>query len=82
MERKKITIKDSRKKPMKVVYDNHPFFNDIANSLMPDEFREIQKKSTNLDDLSFIEEDIKRYYEQIEEAKTFDELTVIEILVD
>lgn len=61
----KIIIKDSKRNPQVVIDSAHPFYNDIKNSLMPDEYRIEQRKISNLPD-SFIEECIKNYYKQIE----------------
>lgn len=65
MEKQKITIKDRKMNPQKVVYENHPFFNEIKNSLMPDDFREEMSKISNLSEAD-LEEIISTYYERIE----------------
>lgn len=65
MEKEKIVIKDSKRKKQLVVFQDHPFFNNIKNSLMPDEYRSKMKRMTNVED-GIIEELIASYYEQIE----------------
>lgn len=61
----KIMIKDSKRKQQKIIDSTHPFYKEVKNSLMPDEFRIKQKKISNMSD-EIIEEAIKDYYEQLE----------------
>lgn len=61
MEKEKITIKDSKRNPQLVIDSDHPFFTYIKNTIMPDEYR---KKSNGCN--KTIEEQIKKYYEIIE----------------
>ena len=61
----KIIIRDSKKNPQVVVDKNYPFFEDIKNSLMPDDYRNKMDEISNLKD-EIKESEIKSYYESIE----------------
>lgn len=61
----KIVIKDKKRNPQMVIYPNHPYYNEIKNNIMPDEYRAKMKEISNIKS-SRIEEDIREYYEQIE----------------
>ncbi|MDO4595316.1 MAG: hypothetical protein Q4B52_08060 [Tissierellia bacterium] len=62
---KKIKIKDSKIENEKVIYENHPFFEKIRSSMMPNEYRKQMHEISNVGD-QFIEDEIKLYYESIE----------------
>lgn len=61
----KIVIKDKLRNPQMVIYPDHPYYNEIKNNIMPDEYRAKMKEISNIC-TSIIEEDIREYYEQIE----------------
>lgn len=61
----KIVIKDKKRNPQMVIYPDHPYYNEIKNNIMPDEYRAKMKEISNIC-ISVIEEDIREYYEQIE----------------
>lgn len=65
MEKEKIIIKDKKRNPQMVIYPDHPYYNEIKNNIMPDEYRAKMKEISNIK-ASRIEEDIREYYEQIE----------------
>lgn len=68
MEKEKILIRDSEKQPQMVVESDHPLYEEIKNTLMPDDYRKIMKEQSNLRSYR-IEETIRFYYESIEEAE-------------
>lgn len=65
MEKEKIIIKDTNRNPQMVIYSDHPYYHEIKNSIMPDEYRAEMKKVSNVSE-TIINEDIEEYYEQIE----------------
>ena len=65
---RKIKIKDSKKEKEKEIYEDHPFFQKIKVSMMPNEYRKQMHEISNVDD-EVIEDEIKSYYESIETAE-------------
>ena len=65
MGKEKIIIQDSKRNPQMVIMKDHPFFEQIKRSMMPDEYRIKQREISNLDE-SLIEESINDYYESIQ----------------
>ena len=65
MKKEKITIKDSKRKPQLIIDEDHPHFESVKSSMMPDEFREKMGEISNLDS-EVIEEQINNYYKQLE----------------
>lgn len=61
----KIVIKDKLRNPQMVIYPDHPYYNEIKNNIMPDEYRAKMEEISNVC-ASIIEADIREYYEQIE----------------
>lgn len=66
MEKEKIIIRDKRRNPQLEIYSDHPLFEQIKNSMMPDDYREEMDKISNVDD-DFREDIIKSYYQAIED---------------
>ena len=55
-----------------VIYPDHPYYNEIKNNIMPDDYRAKMKEISNIK-ASRIEEIIKNYYRRIENP--YDEIT-------
>lgn len=65
MKKEKITIKDYKRKPQLIIDADHPHFESVKTSMMPDEFREKMGEISNVDS-EVIEDQINDYYKQLE----------------
>lgn len=65
MKKEKIIIKDSKRKPQLVIDSDHPHFESVKKTMMPDEFREKMSEISNLGS-KVIENLINDYYKQLE----------------
>lgn len=74
MEKEKIIIKDKNRNPQMVIYSDHPYYHEIKNNIMPDEYRATMRKISNVSPQK-IEVLIKNYYRRIEHP--YDEITKI-----
>lgn len=76
MEKQKIIIRDKKKKHPVVVYSDHPYYEEIKSTIMPDEYRDTMHKISDLPD-DIIEDYVKLYYELIEKS-SYRDFTAIE----
>lgn len=74
MDKGKIIIKDKLRNPQLVIYPDHPYYNEIKNNIMSDDYRAKMKEISNVK-ASKIEEIIKNYYRRIENP--YDKITKI-----
>lgn len=77
MEKEKTIIRDQRRSPELEIDSDHPYFKEIKNSLMPDDYRAGMDRISNIED-DVREEIIKDYYKQIENPydETFHEVVI------
>lgn len=77
MKKEKIIIKDSKRKPQLVIDSDHPHFESVKKTMMPDEYRKKMGEISNLGS-EFIEDSINYYYKQIENPydDTFKEVVI------